>query len=140
MSRTFLVVDRSAPIRMAVVAAIERREGSAARVFEAETVEDAMAKFLVRDPDVVFFGMPLAMDPARDIDVVRVMLDTAPTTKVVLLSVHGEEHPLVQQAFDVGAAALVRKPVRDAALEGALDQVAPVRHAFVGRIAPLVPA
>lgn len=106
---SFLVVDDSKPIRLAIAHAL-RLHSPQAEIVEAASGEEAVKLFWERPFDVVFLDMMLGSTDA--LGPLAAMLDAKPTARIVLVTGLGREDPRVVEAISAGAFAHVRKPVR----------------------------
>lgn len=109
MHRTALVVDDSRAIRLHLKERLLRLGFD--EVVEAATVEDGLRVFSEADPDVVFLDMVLPDLPGSTF--AREVLDTAPRTRIVLLTALDRESDEVITAMAAGARHYLRKPVQD---------------------------
>lgn len=89
-------------------------------VGEAEDGADALAKTLELKPDVVI--MDISMPLMRGIEAMRRIKREAPGTKIIILTIHGEENYLFE-ALDAGADGYVVKGADVAILMQAIEKV-----------------
>lgn len=109
MPRTALVVDDSRAIRLHLKERLLRLGFD--EVAEAATVEDGLKTFAAAAPAVVFLDMVLPDLPGSTF--AREVLETAPRTRIVLLTALGRESEEVVTAMAAGARHYLRKPVQD---------------------------
>ena len=105
MSTTVLIVDDSYPIRRSLRAWFERREGWEV-CGEAENGAIAVEQVKVLNPDIVI--LDLSMPVMNGLDTAREIAAIAPTTAMVLFTMHASEH-LVKDAQRAGIKHVVSK-------------------------------
>lgn len=117
---TYLVVDDSKPIRLALVHAL-RQYSNSAEILEAASGEEAVKLFWEKPIDVVFLDMMLGATDA--LGPMTAMLEARPAARIVLVTGLHREDPRVVEAISGGAFAHVRKPVRVDDVRAVLNQI-----------------
>ncbi|HEV8361336.1 MAG TPA: response regulator [Candidatus Thermoplasmatota archaeon] len=125
-----LVVDDSRTSRLAL-AAMLRAAGPGCEVEEAGSLDEALAAFGRQRPDFVFLDLQLDLQVtgtpggSTGLVVLDCMLREDPGARVVVVTALPADHPDVLDAVDLGAAAVMGKPVTRDALARALALARP---------------
>jgi two-component system, NarL family, response regulator NreC len=117
---TVFVVDDHAVVRSGLKLLLTR-ESDFEVVAEAATAADAAARVAAVDPDIVL--LDVTMPGESGIEALPRILQAAPRTKVVVLSMH-DDPAYVREAFASGALGYVLKEAADSEVVSALRQVA----------------
>lgn len=120
---SFLVVDDSPTIRLAIAAALRALHPSApCAIVEAASEREALERFSQARFDAVFLDMMLGGDRSA-VDALRGMLAFQPEARIVLMTGLAREHPEVVEAVSLGAFSYLRKPVRASDIEAVLQEM-----------------
>jgi DNA-binding NarL/FixJ family response regulator len=114
------VVDDHAVVRSGLKLLLAR-EGEFDVVGEAASAGEAAARVSAIDPDIVL--LDVTMPGETGIEALPRILEAAPRTKVLVLSMH-DDPSYVREAFAGGASGYVLKEAADSELVSALRQVA----------------
>src|SRR5687767_11103132 len=106
----YLVVDDSPTVRKHLAYLLRLVSSEEAQITEAATMVEALAKFRVLRPGVVFLDM--MMPRQKDgMDTMKAILKEQPDAKIILCTALDQSHPAVQTAISAGATAYIRKPL-----------------------------
>jgi DNA-binding NarL/FixJ family response regulator len=121
---TVFVVDDHAVVRSGLKLLLTR-EGEFDVVGEAASAGEAAARVSAIDPDIIL--LDVTMPGETGIEALPRILEAAPRTKVLVLSMH-DDPSYVREAFAGGASGYVLKEAADSELVSALRQVAEGRR------------
>ena len=105
--KTVLIVDDSEFMRTLIKTHISELDVTV--VGEAEDGKDAVEKYKELSPDIV--TLDLAMQPHGGIEALKEIKEHNPEAKVVIVSSTGEQDPVVDKANNLGAYAILNKPI-----------------------------
>jgi len=129
-----LLADDHSVMRSGLRALLER-EGNLEVVGEAANGRDAVSLSSTLSPDIVV--MDVAMPVLNGIEAARSILRQAPTTRVVMLSMHSDES-YVMRSLNAGARGYLLKDSAAAELLSALDAVSRGKSFFSSAVRRLL--
>ena len=121
-SANVLILDEALPVRRALTEILGKLGVVPADIHEAETPEEALAKFTATMPRVVFTEF-IGVHPDEGLDMIHAMLDAKPDAKIVLLTSEPRDAPEVRAAIRAGVFAHVEKPIRHDKIRAILSEL-----------------
>lgn len=122
MSLQILIADDHGVMR-AGLRALLNAEPDLTVVGEAATSDEALNLVTKLCPDIVLMDISIPGSAGNGIEATRTLRELAPTTRVLILTMH-EDKGLLREAVRAGAAGYILKRAAEAELKNAIDTVA----------------